>query len=91
MPSTVNATCLTSRPHWRQHWEMSTRSKQRADIVINVEHVPAPVARALAAMAETLQQQFRPKVARRPRVQLPVRSGTVIGSIRRADLYEEVI
>jgi len=55
---------------------------------INVEDLPEPVARALDTVVQTLRSQLVKKRAEPSRkIDLPRWPGTVIGSLRRADIY----
>jgi hypothetical protein len=56
---------------------------------INVEGLPEPVARALAAMVQALREQLAKDQKTEPR-ELPVWPGTVIGSLTREEIYDDV-
>jgi hypothetical protein len=56
---------------------------------INVEALPEPVARALEAMVQALREQLAKDQKKAPR-KLPVWSGTVIGSLTREEIYDDV-
>lgn len=57
---------------------------------INVEDLPEPVARALAAVVQTMREQLRTTAEQRPRVKLPARPGKVIGPLTREKIYEDI-
>lgn len=56
---------------------------------INVSDLPAPVARAIAEMVEAVRQQLarNPKQAAR---ELRVWEGTILGSLTREEIYDDV-
>jgi hypothetical protein len=59
---------------------------------INVEGLPEPVVRAVAAMVQTLREQLakEEKQAKHEPIELPLWRGTVIGSLSREDIYDDV-
>ena len=60
--------------------------------VIDVRDLPEPVAQAIQSMVQTLRQQMdRGKIGRQEQgtVQLPRWPGTVIGTVRRAEIYDD--
>jgi hypothetical protein len=56
---------------------------------INVEGLPEPVARAVHAMVQALREQLAKEQKKQP-VELPVWKGTVIGSLTREEIYDDV-
>jgi 4'-phosphopantetheinyl transferase EntD len=56
---------------------------------INVEGLPEPVARAVQAMVQALREQLAHDQQKAPR-ELPVWPGTVIGSLTREEIYDDV-
>lgn len=56
---------------------------------INVEGLPEPVARAVAAMVQTLREALAQGEKKIPG-ELPVWPGTVIGSLTREEIYDDV-
>jgi hypothetical protein len=56
---------------------------------INVEGLPEPVARALEAMVQALREQLAKDQKKEPG-ELPVWPGTVIGSLTREEIYDDV-
>jgi hypothetical protein len=58
---------------------------------ISLNDLPEPFARAIQAMVETLRRQLQTEEKPRRRVELPKWRGTVIGSLRREDLYSDAI
>jgi hypothetical protein len=56
---------------------------------INVEGLPESVVRAVEAMAQTLREQLVKGEQKEP-VELPLWRGTVIGSLRREAIYDDV-
>lgn len=55
---------------------------------INVDGIPEPMARAIAAMVALLRKPQRAKrVHARNRAVLPVRQGTILGKLTRDDIY----
>ena len=58
---------------------------------ISVKDLPEPYARAIEAMVETLRRQLQHQEEPRPRVTLPAWPGTVVGSLRREDIYGDVL
>jgi hypothetical protein len=60
---------------------------------INVEGLPEPVVRAVAAMVQTLREQLaqETKQAKQEPTELPLWRGTVIGSLSREDIYDDVV
>ena len=59
--------------------------------VIDLEGLPEPVAQAIAETVLSLKSQCQTEAARaaNPLKDLPSRSGKVIGTLRRVDIYEE--
>ncbi|WP_089934566.1 hypothetical protein [Candidatus Entotheonella palauensis] len=57
---------------------------------IDVRGLPEPLARAVEAMVRTLREQFNGKEQQKRPVKLPVWKGTVKGSLRREDIYDDV-
>lgn len=57
---------------------------------INVDGLPEPIARALEAFAQMLRAEFIAQQETRPRVQLPVWPGNVIGELTREEIYKDV-
>ena len=59
--------------------------------VIDLEGLPDPVAKAIAETVLNLKNRYRTKGGKttKPLTDLPSRPGKVIGSLRRADIYEE--
>jgi hypothetical protein len=56
---------------------------------INVEGLPEPVVRAVEAMVQTLREQLVKGEKKEP-VEFPLWRGTVIGSLRREAIYDDV-
>lgn len=56
---------------------------------INVEGLPEPVARAVQAMIQALREQLAKDRPKEPG-ELPVWRGTVIGSLTREEIYDDV-
>ena len=56
---------------------------------INVEGLPEPVARAVQAMVQALREHLA-KEQKKEFAELPVWPGTVIGSLTREDIYDDV-
>jgi hypothetical protein len=56
---------------------------------INVEGLPEPVARAVEAMVQALREQLAKEQKKAPG-ELPVWAGTVIGSLTRDEIYDDV-
>ena len=56
---------------------------------INVEGLPEPVVRAVEAMVQTLREQLAKGEKKEP-VDLPLWRGTVIGSLTRDEIYDDV-
>jgi hypothetical protein len=56
---------------------------------INVEGLPEPVARAIQAMVQALREQLAQDQEKEP-AELPVWSGTVIGTLTREEIYDDV-
>jgi len=59
--------------------------------VIDLEGLPEPVAKAIAETVLNLKRRYRTKSGKTSKLlkDLPSRSGKVIGSLRRVDIYEE--
>ena len=57
---------------------------------IDVEGIPEPVARTFAAMIQAVRAQLKAEQKRRPRVELPVHEGTILGPIARRDIYADI-
>jgi len=57
---------------------------------INVDNIPEPVVRAMEAVVQTLREQFQDTGKPRPRVELPVWPGKIIGSLSRTEIYQDV-
>jgi hypothetical protein len=56
---------------------------------INVEGLPEPVARAIEAMIQALREQLAKDQKKEP-ADLPVWPGTVIGSLTREEIYDDI-
>ena len=56
---------------------------------INVEGLPEPVVRSLAAVAETVRDQLRNLERPRDRVRLSVKKGRVLGPLTREEIYKD--
>jgi hypothetical protein len=56
---------------------------------INVEGLPEPVARALEAVVQALREQLTKDQKKEPS-ELPLWPGTVIGSLTREEIYDDV-
>ena len=56
---------------------------------INVEGLPEPVARAVQAMVQALREQLAKEQKKEPG-ELPFWPGTVIGSLTREEIYDDV-
>ncbi len=56
---------------------------------INVEGLPEPVARAAQAVVQALREQLAKEQKKEP-AELPVWPGTVIGSLTREEIYDDV-
>ncbi len=58
---------------------------------IDLEGLPEPVANAIAETVSNLKERYRAlrDTTSEPRKNLPSHPGTVIGSLRRADIYDE--
>jgi hypothetical protein len=56
---------------------------------INVDGLPEPVVRAVEAMVQTLREQLAKGEKKEP-VELPLWRGTVIGSLTRDEIYDDV-
>jgi hypothetical protein len=56
---------------------------------INAEGLPEPVARAVEAMVQALREQLAKNQMKEPG-ELPVWRGTVIGSLTREEIYDDV-
>jgi len=56
---------------------------------INVEGLPEPVARAVAAMVQALREELVKDQKKAPG-ELPVWRGTVIGLLTRDEIYDDV-
>ena len=57
---------------------------------INVEGLPEPIVRSLAAVAETVRDQLRDVERPRDRVRLSVKKGKVLGPLTREEIYKDV-
>ena len=57
---------------------------------IRTEGLPEPLVRALEVMVEMLREQLPGTRSRRPRVELPVRSGGVGGTLSRREIYDHL-
>jgi hypothetical protein len=57
---------------------------------INVEGLPQPIVRSLEAVVETVRQQLRGPREPRQHVALLTKSGTVLGSLTREEIYGDV-
>lgn len=56
---------------------------------INVEGLPEPLAIAVAAMVQALREQLAKHQKKEP-AELPVWPGTVIGSLTREEIYDDI-
>jgi hypothetical protein len=56
---------------------------------INVEGLPEPVARAVQAMVQALREQLAKDQKKEPG-KVPVWPGTVIGSLTREEIYDDI-
>jgi hypothetical protein len=56
---------------------------------INVEGLPEPIARVVKAMVQALRQELAKDEKKAPG-ELPVWRGTVIGSLTREEMYDDV-
>ncbi|HEX4053313.1 MAG TPA: hypothetical protein VHX86_03520 [Tepidisphaeraceae bacterium] len=59
---------------------------------IDVHDLPEPVAKAIETMVQTLRNQAKADKSRNPRrepAQLPSWPGTVLGTLRRAEIYDD--
>jgi hypothetical protein len=57
---------------------------------INVDNIPEPVVRAMEVVVQTLREQLHDVDKPRPRVELPVWPGEVVGSLSRTEIYQDV-
>jgi hypothetical protein len=60
---------------------------------IDVHDLPEPVARAIETMVQSLRDQARAEATKpsvSESVQLPAWPGTVLGTLRRGDIYDDV-
>ena len=64
--------------------------ERQASDVSSLRGLPEPVARALEVMGAMLHEHAAEAATSRPRVELPRRSGGVVGSLRRHDIYDHV-
>jgi hypothetical protein len=58
---------------------------------IDVSDLPEPVARAIAAMVQSLRQQLRPTAPEKEVKGLPRWEGQVIGPLTRQEIYADVV
>jgi hypothetical protein len=59
---------------------------------ISVKGLPEPIVRAVEAMVQALREQLtNTKGQRKEPVELPLWRGTVIGSLTREDIYDDVV
>jgi hypothetical protein len=56
---------------------------------IRVDGLPKPMVRAVEAMVQTLREQLAKEEKKEP-VELPLWRGTVIGSLTREDIHDDV-
>lgn len=57
---------------------------------VDVSDLPEPLARAVEAMVQAMREQLNRKEQRTQPVKLPRWKGTVKGSLRREDIYDDV-
>ncbi len=60
---------------------------------INVEGLPEPIAQAMEAMARLLREQLKAVEKRDTKgkpIGLPTKSGKVVGTLSREEIYEDV-
>ena len=57
---------------------------------INVEGLPQPIVHSLEAVVETVRQQLREPKEPRQHVALLTKRGTVLGSVTREEIYDDV-
>jgi hypothetical protein len=58
---------------------------------INVADLPEPVARAIEAMVEEIRKQLDAKPREQPSRELPRWEGSVIGTLSRKEIYDDVV
>ena len=59
---------------------------------IDVKDLPEPMARAVEALANAFRGQLaKTNGEHKPRVELPIWEGTVIGDLTRDEIYEDVV
>lgn len=57
---------------------------------IDVSGLPEPIAQQIEAMVQALREQLRGRKPEKQRVKLPVWRGSVKGSLRRNQIYDDV-